>query len=117
MAAPVDPAYRAQLQALGERYAASIPERMLAIAQALAAAGENPDREALEGVHHGLHVVAGSAGSFGFTVLGTEARRLEQLVRGLLAGQPGWASVVPQIHAYLDWAAIDPKSATYPPHD
>lgn len=117
MATPVDPAYRAQLQALGERYAASLPERMGAIAQALAKAGANPDREALEGVHHGLHVVAGSAGSFGFTVLGTEARRLEQIVRGLLAGQSGWTALVPQIEAYLAWAAIDPKSTTYRPHD
>ncbi len=117
MATPVDPAYRAQLAALGERYAASIPERMNAIAQALAAAGTDPDREALEGVHHGLHVVAGSAGSFGFPVLGTEARRLEQIVRGLLGGQSGWAELVPQIETYLAWAAVDPKSTTYPSHD
>jgi HPt (histidine-containing phosphotransfer) domain-containing protein len=117
MAAPLDPGYRAHLQALSDRFAASIPERMAAIAAALAAAGAAPDRQELEAVHHALHTVAGSAGSFGFTVLGDEARRLEQAVRAILAGGPGWTELVPRIETYLAWAAADPGASTYPAHD
>ncbi|WP_338761675.1 Hpt domain-containing protein [Massilia sp. METH4] len=117
MAAPRDPDYRDHLQALADRFGASVPARMEAIAGALAAAGMAPGREQLEAVQQALHTVAGSAGSFGFTVLGEEARRLEQAVRPLLAGEPGWPELVPRIQAYLAWASHDPKSVTYPTHD
>ena len=117
MATPLDPDYRARLQALSDMFGASVPARMEEIARALAAAGDAPDAHQLERVHHALHTVAGSAGSFGFLVLGEEARRLEQAVRGQLAGEPGWEDIVRQIHAYLDWAARDPRSAAYPAHD
>lgn len=117
MAAPLDPDYRAHLQALSDRFAASIPARLAAIEQALAAAGSAPSREQLEAVHGALHTVAGSAGSFGFAVLGDQARRLEQAVRGLLAGRPGWAELAPQIQVFLEWGAADPRAATYPAHD
>lgn len=117
MATPVDPDYRGHLQALADKFAASVPARMAAIAEALAAAGAVPDRAQLEQVHQALHTVAGSAGSFGFTVLGEQARRLETAVRGLLAGAPGWQELVPQIHVYLDWAEKDPRASTYPAHD
>jgi HPt (histidine-containing phosphotransfer) domain-containing protein len=117
VATPVDPDFRAHLKALGDKYAASIPERMRAIADAVAAAGTAPDHAALEQVHHALHTVAGSAASFGFDALGDEARRLEQAVRGLLAGQSGWSELVPQIHTYLAWAAKNPQAPTFSAHD
>lgn len=117
MAAPLDPNYRAHLQALGDMFAASIPARMAAIADALAAAGTSPDREQLEALHHALHTVAGSAGSFGFTVLGEQARRLEHAVRGMVAGEPGWEKLVLEIQTYLEWAQNDARNVVYPAHD
>ena len=117
MSEPKDPGYRDHLRALGEKYAASIPQRMDAIAAALDGALAGAGREALEPLHAALHAVAGSAGSFGFTVLGDEARRLEQIVRAALAGGPGWPEVAPAIRHYLAWVAKDPHTTTFPPHD
>lgn len=117
MAAPLDPDYRAHLQKLSDMFAASIPARMAEIVDALAAAGAAPGQPELERLHHALHTVAGSAGSFGFAALGDEARRLEQAVRGQVAGEPGWAALVPQIRAYLEWASRDPRATSFPAHD
>ncbi len=117
MAQPADPAFRQHLQALGEKYRASIPQRMAAIATALDGAGDAPTAGALDTLHESLHVVAGSAGSFGFTVLGEQARRLEQLVRQVAAGDTAWESVPGQVRAYLAWAADDPQGVAFAPHD
>ncbi|TWI69325.1 Hpt domain-containing protein [Pseudoduganella lurida] len=117
MALPADPDFRAQLRALGDKFAATVPERMATIADALAAAGTAPDQAALERLHHALHTVAGSAGSFGFTVLGNQARRLEQAVRALLGGEGTWSALVPQVETYLAWAASDPRADEYLSHD
>jgi HPt (histidine-containing phosphotransfer) domain-containing protein len=117
MSQPKDPGYRDHLRALGEKFAASIPQRMEAIADALEGALACPGRESLEPLHAALHAVAGSAGSFGFTVLGDEARRLEQIVRAALAGGPGWPEAASAIRHYLAWAAKDPHSPTFRPHD
>jgi HPt (histidine-containing phosphotransfer) domain-containing protein len=117
MALPVDPDFRAQLRALGDKFAATVPERMDTIVQALAAAGSEPDQAALERVHHALHTVAGSAGSFGFTVLGSQARRLEGGVRELLASEGDWPALVREIEIYVAWAAVDPRADVYSSHD
>ncbi|QGZ37612.1 Hpt domain-containing protein [Pseudoduganella flava] len=117
MATPADPAFRDHLRALGDKFAASVPERMRAIADAVAAAGSAPDTAQLERVHHALHTVAGSAGSFGFTALGDEARRLEQAVRAILAGGEGWPALIPQIRAYLAWATKNPRDSKFVAHD
>jgi HPt (histidine-containing phosphotransfer) domain-containing protein len=117
MATPVDPNYRAHLQALSDLFGASVPARMGEIADALAAARAAPGQAQFERLHHALHTVAGSAGSFGFTVLGEQARLLEGAVRGMLAGDAGWDALAPEIQAYLDWAREDPRAPTYPAHD
>lgn len=121
MATPLDPDYRDHLQRLSDMFAASIPARMTAIADALAAAGDRPDRQQLEQLHGALHTVAGSAGSFGFTVLGDQARRLEQAVRVLVeqpaTSESAWTDLVAHVQAYLDWARIDPRATTYVTHD
>jgi HPt (histidine-containing phosphotransfer) domain-containing protein len=117
VATPTDPAYRAHLQALGDKFAASVPQRMGEIAGALAAAGSTPGLPQLEALHAALHTVAGSAGSFGHAALGDEARRLEQVIRLVMDGQLGWPEIVPQVKSYLSWAAKGPRRATYEPHD
>lgn len=117
MAAPADPAFRQHLQALADKYRASIPQRLAAIGTALDAAGTAPAPAQLEPLHEALHAVAGSAGSFGFRALGDEARRLEQLLRETMAGTAAFADVVPQVRRYLAWANDDPTGATIHAHD
>lgn len=104
MAAPVDPAFQDRMQALRDKYAASVPERMAAIRDALLLCqGELIPRH-IEQLHHALHSVAGSAGSFGLAPLGDEARRVEQMVRGVLEAGAPWTGIEAAVHALLQWA-------------
>jgi chemotaxis protein histidine kinase CheA len=116
MATPVDPDFRARLAALNEKFAATVPGTLDKIRAALAeckAGGDTPSQAALHQLHEVLHGVAGSAGTFGFAVFGQEARRIEQMVRAVLATQEGWAPVVPEVEQLLAWAARDAKASQY----
>ncbi|MYM25983.1 Hpt domain-containing protein [Duganella sp. FT135W] len=116
MAAPIDPDFRARLAALNEKFAATVPGTLDKIRAALAACvagGELPSQDALHQLHEVLHGVAGSAGTFGFMVFGQESRRIEQMVRGVLTTQTGWAPVVPEVEKLLHWAAQDAKASHY----
>lgn len=120
MPTPIDPDFRARLAALNEKFAATVPGTLDKIRAALAqcvadcvAGGAMPSQDALHQLHEVLHGVAGSAGTFGFAVFGRESRRIEQMVRGVLTTQTGWAPVVPEVEKLLAWAARDPKSNDY----
>ncbi|MTV40859.1 Hpt domain-containing protein [Duganella radicis] len=116
MATPVDPDFRARLAALNDKFAATVPATLDKIRAALAlcvAGGGQPPQDALHQLHEVLHGVAGSAGTFGFTVFGQEARRIEQMVRAVLNGQGAWAPVVPEVEKLLAWAARDAKASHY----
>jgi chemotaxis protein histidine kinase CheA len=116
MANPVDPDFRARLAALNEKFAATVPGTLVKIRAGLdacLAGGEQPSQDALHQLHEVLHGVAGSAGTFGFAVFGQEARRVEQMVRAVLASQADWPPVVPEVEKLLVWAANDAKAATY----
>ncbi|MDC8756650.1 Hpt domain-containing protein [Janthinobacterium fluminis] len=119
MATPIDPDFRARLNALNDKYAANVPGLMAAIAEALArceAQGRAPP--ALAALHKTLHAVAGSAGTFGFAALGLECRRLEQLLRRIMDGAAadGWPALAGGVARLLAWAASDPKAGP-PPAD
>ncbi|MRV74665.1 Hpt domain-containing protein [Duganella sp. FT92W] len=117
--APVqDPNFRDRLNALSEKYGATIPATMAAIAAALShCRNADADEQSLHRLHELLHGVAGSAATFGYPVLGTEARRLEQEVRPLLGKRPvevaDWGALEGMVAQYLSWAAIDPKATEY----
>jgi len=116
MAAPIDPDFRARLAALNEKFAATVPGTLDKIRAALAAcvaSGELPSQDALHQLHEVLHGVAGSAGTFGFTVFGQEARRIEQMVRSVLNAGGDWAPVVPEVEKLLQWAARDAKASRF----
>ncbi|WP_432377551.1 Hpt domain-containing protein [Duganella sp. P38] len=116
MATPVDPDFRARLSALNEKFAATVPGTLVRIRAALdacQAGGAQPSQEALHQLHEVLHGVAGSAGTFGFAVFGQEARRVEQMVRAVLANHGGWAPVAPEVEKLLAWASRDAKAAQY----
>ncbi|GAB2843148.1 hypothetical protein GCM10027277_08140 [Pseudoduganella ginsengisoli] len=118
MATVQDPHFRDRLNALSEKYGATIPGTMAAISAALSyCCNADADEQSLHKLHELLHGVAGSAATFGYPVLGTEARRLEQEVRPLLGKRPvdvvHWQQLAAMISQYLSWAAIDPKAAEY----
>src|ERR1700744_4659062 len=101
MATLVDPAFRARLQALGDKYAATVPGLMAAIGEALrqcegeaqggGGEGAAPSAASLAALQKQLHPTAGAAGPFGFGALGGECRRLEQQARTLrdMGEKPG----------------------------
>jgi chemotaxis protein histidine kinase CheA len=116
MATPVDPDFRARLAALNDKFAATVPATLVKIRNALdacKASGGMPSQDALHQLHEVLHGVAGSAGTFGFAVFGQEARRVEQMVRAVLATNTGWPPVVPEVEKLLAWAARDAKAETF----
>jgi len=115
MATLADQEFRARLAALGAKFALTVPVTMGKITQALAdcQSDDEPTIEHLDMLHELLHGVAGTAGTFGFGVLGKECRRIEQMVRGVMAGQAPWAPVVPEIQVLLRWAALDPRASEF----
>jgi chemotaxis protein histidine kinase CheA len=116
MPTPIDPDFRARLAALNDKFAATVPGTLDKIRAALAdcvAGGAVPSQDALHQLHEVLHGVAGSAGTFGFAVFGRESRRIEQMVRGVLATQTGWADVPAEVEKLLAWASRDAKASEY----
>ena len=116
MATPVDPDFRARLAALNDKFAATVPGTLAKIRAALdacVAGGDQPSQDALHQLHEVLHGVAGSAGTFGFAVFGQEARRVEQMVRAVLASNTGWTPVIPEVEKLLVWASRDAKASQY----
>ncbi|WP_110674806.1 diguanylate cyclase [Salinicola sp. RZ23] len=76
-----------RLAALREQYAERIGndlQTLMAQARELAARQRAVEPEALESLRHGLHRIAGSAGTFGYPALGQEAREMELWVQTVL---------------------------------
>ncbi|MTW12613.1 Hpt domain-containing protein [Pseudoduganella eburnea] len=117
MATPSDPAFQDRLQALRDKYAASVPERMSAIRDALVLCRGALSASHIDQLHHALHGVAGSAGSFGFHALGAEARRIEQMVRGVMEAGAPWEGIDTAVQALLHWADKDFRAEKFAAHD
>ncbi|SFG82272.1 Hpt domain-containing protein [Duganella sp. CF458] len=117
MATAADPDYHDRLQALRDKYAASVPERMAAIRNALVLCQGSLIPPHIEQLHHALHSVAGSAGSFGLAALGDEARRIEQMVRGVMEADAPWLGIEAATHALLQWADKDFGAGKIAAHD
>lgn len=105
--------FRARLEALNARFAAQLPLMLEKTAQALAACAAAPSSAQLAALHETLHSVAGSAATFGYTMLGQQARRIEQQLRTVMQDGSGWNGIAPQVEQYLRWAARDPKATRY----
>ncbi len=77
---------RAQLQQLSDGFRQRLKEQLPALRdQALVLAAEQkPDPQSLEPIRDQLHMLAGSAGTFGFAEVGVQARALEQLANRCL---------------------------------
>jgi len=117
MATPTDPAFQDRLQALRDKYAASVPERMAAIRDALVLCQGSLIPLHIEQLHHALHSVAGSAGSFGLAALGDEARRIEQMVRAVMEACAPWTGIELAVQSLLQWADKDFGAGKIAAHD
>ena len=119
MATVVDPDFFARLDALNDKFAASVPDTLARLRlQRAACHGGAPDASAAKDLHHSLHTIAGSAATFGFPVFGQQARNLEQRMRVLMASESAaagdWHRWLEALDDYLRWAELDPKAASYP---
>ena len=75
-----------QLAKLRHDYLARLPAELAALTALAISLGQGePDRASLEELHHRLHKLAGSGGTFGFTALSAAARNLEQRVKADLS--------------------------------
>ena len=117
MATLVDPEFLARLRALNDKFAASLPDTLARLEGARAKVQlEAPDPARLKELHQILHTIAGSAGTFGFAVLGQQARRLEQRLRMLMSEtvpQNDWEAWMADLQRYQRWAGNNPKADFY----
>ena len=103
-------ALHSQLQALTDKFAERIQEELTALdqlAEALQQAREGDQRRQLMlDILERLHRLAGSAGTFGFTTLGQQARLLEQRAdRWLEASKPSGQALTALVRAVRLWTA------------
>jgi HPt (histidine-containing phosphotransfer) domain-containing protein len=117
MATLVDPEFLARLRALNDKFAASLPATLDKLEAARASLQlEVPDPVGLKELHQILHTIAGSAGTFGFAVLGQQARRLEQRMRMLMAetaSRGDWEAWMADLQRFQRWADADPRADFY----
>ena len=119
MATLIDQEFFARLNALNDKFAAGIPDTLGRLQTARDAfAADAPNALLIKEMHQVLHTVAGSAATFGFRVLGQEARHLEQRLRVLMAFEhiapSDWNNWMAALDDYIAWGLINPKAADYP---
>ena len=105
----------AKLRELSERYAKTIPDKLASLDQALRECQADPlDLNKIKQLHAQLHTMAGSAGTFGFMVLGKSAALIERAIVSLIESEQWAADRVPavarKIDALIAWAAVDPQN-------
>lgn len=119
MGTPIDQEFFARLNALNDKFAAGIPETLGRLEQArLRFDASAPDSAVITELHQVLHTIAGSAATFGFRVLGQEARHLEQRLRVLMAypviAASDWTDWLDALGEYVAWGLRNPKANAYP---
>jgi HPt (histidine-containing phosphotransfer) domain-containing protein len=118
MSAQPDAEFFARLSVLNDKFAASLPHTLARLGMARACLDPAAPSAALVGELHALlHTLAGSAATFGFRLLGQQARVLEQRLRvfttfSAVAPQD-WKDWLAQLDVFVNWGSADPKSA-YP---
>jgi diguanylate cyclase (GGDEF)-like protein len=74
-----------EIDRLRTHYVGRLPEEFIALEVQIAALdGREKDRKLLENIHHCLHKLTGSGGTFGLAAMSTEAREAENLVKSWL---------------------------------
>ncbi|MBC3918961.1 diguanylate cyclase [Undibacterium sp. CY18W] len=87
-----------KLRALEAVFLQKLPSKIQEILSTLQAVQDRPDdKEAMIVLHRHLHTMAGSAGTFGFAEIGSQARVFESVLKPHLEGKP-WT--VGELNAY-----------------
>ncbi|MBI3228867.1 MAG: diguanylate cyclase [Burkholderiales bacterium] len=106
-----------KLQELERRYVAGLAEKFDRMQEQLEAAlkAENP-QEHLVNLHRQMHTLAGSAGTFGFPLLGDKAHQVEASIKDALVHltPTRLTSLAEEVRAMLAWGRIDPKNDHLP---
>ena len=85
-ASPSGADFQQALQAFRAEFAQQVPARVAEARDCLQACRSDPANEALlRNLHRSVHKLAGSAGTFGMTRLGDDARAVELRIETLLA--------------------------------
>jgi HPt (histidine-containing phosphotransfer) domain-containing protein len=118
MATPIDQAFFTRLNELNDQFAAGVPATLARLHELRLRFDEQaPDAALAQQMHQVLHTVAGSAATFGFRVLGLEARHLEQRLRVLMVFQEvpprDWSNWLMALDEYIVWAQTNPRAADY----
>jgi HPt (histidine-containing phosphotransfer) domain-containing protein len=118
MATLIDQDFFARLNALNDKFAASVPATVGRLRDArLRFDPAAPDAALITELHQMLHTIAGSAATFGFRVLGQQARQLEQRLRVLMAFEAvsaqDWENWMAGLDEYVAWAEMNPKADQY----
>ena len=116
-----DAEFFARLAELNDKFAASLPDTLGRLAAARAAFdAASPPPPLVEQLHAVLHTLAGSSATFGFRLLGQQARMLEQRLRVLTTfdavAPREWDALLAELDVFVAWALVDPK-APYPNDD
>jgi HPt (histidine-containing phosphotransfer) domain-containing protein len=118
MATLIDQDFFSRLNALNDKFAASVPDTLGRLRAARSRFDpQAPDIELVRELHQMLHTIAGSAATFGFRVLGQQARHLEQRLRVLMTFESvaphDWAYWMACLDEYVAWGENDPKADHY----
>jgi len=121
MSASADADFFARLAELNDKFAGSLPQTLGRLAAARKAFDiHRPPPALIEQLHAVLHTLAGSSATFGFRILGQQARMLEQRLRVLTTfdavAPQEWEAWLSELDVFVAWGSVDPKAA-YPNDD
>lgn len=108
---------REKLRLLEEKFAARLPEKLAELDSALQQCRQgSPDQQVLVTLYHLLHTMAGSAGTFGFGLLGRGANALEMQFKALSVAESRTEEKLMQacdnLAEFLHWTMLDPKGGS-----
>jgi HPt (histidine-containing phosphotransfer) domain-containing protein len=118
MSDAADADFFGRLAELNGKFAASLPQTLERLSAARKAFDTAQPQPALIGeLHAMLHTLAGSSATFGFRILGQQARNIEQRLRVLMTfdavAPEEWVAWLSELDAFVAWGLRDPKAA-YP---
>jgi len=121
MNSSADAEFFARLAELNDKFAASLPQTLGRLSAARNEFDtQHPPLALVEQMHAVLHTLAGSSATFGFRILGQQARMLEQRLRVLMTfdgvAPQEWEAWMAELDVFVDWGSNDPKAA-YPNDD
>ena len=97
-----DSSLERDLQRLKEAYGRKLPGKLAQLDALLQEAWADPDQKQVENAYRLAHQLKGTAGSYGFSELGEEMRRIEEALTGIAKGStPDLVTVRKEIESAL----------------